>query len=468
MAQTIIISFLLMFFVCETSLCNNKTDEILRAKIYSEVKKKYDSTYWVPSVVNIDSALNNTNVLNGNITDPFSTLKHCTIFVACSDGDSGKNVIGIYKKEKIIWQTVFFTNDGMSMFHNCQIIRTLDLNNDSTVELVVSTSEGMRGDLERLWIYSWNGSTGKLISAVDEEKYSVILSFSDCFDFVDVNGDTVKEIRGKMLKNEKEITPIYSWNGKKFGAWKPAPKPLKSGYYPQNLLKAVVSAKVTSLTDSLVFIYNVRNDKTSIQKINKFALDANPEIVEDGFSQTYWDLIGLDSVLTGWMGLPGFDRFIEAGDTSRSFMLKSVYSPTIVHYYLLGDNEAPLELKNDVPVFNRKKYLDNVRTNSVSGFTLAPSKFSNNTQPVEIIDSLISYTKRSEEYGWIVKGKGLNKYENYLGSMRSSIQKSDNAGTLSFIHIFLKELEIDRQTVFSSEAYSLLRYNAEFLLTKLR
>jgi hypothetical protein len=146
-------------------------------------------------------------------------------------------------------------------------------------------------------------------------------------------------------------------------------------------------------------------------------------------------------------GLPSIGRFWAAGwaqwfyeDYERDSLLSAGYT------------EADLHATDD------KFYC---------GFTVIGTAVPNHLSGLAFIDTLSSFVTRSLSYGWITTQSTANKYTNYLASARSQLQGLNVLGAKNTLQTILTQANLDSTTLLTNEAYSLIRYNTEFLLSRI-
>jgi hypothetical protein len=170
----------------------------------------------ITELVDVDSSIGAKGISNGNISDPYGTLKGCYLFMATTKGgkwgDDQRHSIGIFKDSLIIWMSDqlpgsenygYITDEG--------ILATKDLNKMGMVDIVVYFSDGMNPPSSYyLWIFSWDGKNGKCINKCEKNGETSIAS-TGSFKVVDADGDGICEIR--PYNKDSEINAIYYWNG---------------------------------------------------------------------------------------------------------------------------------------------------------------------------------------------------------------------------------------------------------------
>jgi hypothetical protein len=208
---------------------DTKYDTIVQS-ITAKVKTITGNDYYITGL-DIDKSLNDPETEDGKIKNPYHTLLHCFLFIAGGVPDSNynkpKGFIGIYKigPDSIVWRSELITDDfgGTS-----RIAETDEINADRRVEIIIAQASGALAQYEQIWIFNWNGKTGKLISQQDKDGTSTIFTTSDpSYSLVDKDGDDIYEIIGNDIDaQDNTIEVTYSWNGFLYGKWG---KP--SGYF---------------------------------------------------------------------------------------------------------------------------------------------------------------------------------------------------------------------------------------------
>jgi hypothetical protein len=98
---------------------------------------------------------------------------------------------------------------------------TDELNGDGKVEIVIRQFHEPPGT-GQLWIFNWDGTTGKLITQLDKYGESTIMYSNEEYGLIDLDGDGIYEIQGVWYKTNDSDTKTevtYSWNGSIFGKW---------------------------------------------------------------------------------------------------------------------------------------------------------------------------------------------------------------------------------------------------------
>ncbi len=420
----------------------------------------------------MDSALGNRSVADGAITNSYNTLTSCYVFIAQEqpqdDTSASHGILGIFKNGNIIWNSGPVINSSLSV--GSLISATRDLNDDGKVEMITSWFEGAKGDIERLWIFTWDGSNGNLINAVDQINESILILTATGIKYVDIDGNNIFEITGLWYDNENDEEMkkiIYSWNGAQYGKWANSPQPLPSGFYPRDKVDVTLKAVVNKIDSMFSYHYDLRNLLSSKQKINEFILDTSPDSINNDRSPNYWVLGGVVQRALGWLALPGFNKFIDPGKGDTSFYFETCRLPSIVTSLVRGENGSWIEIFGDTLEYTLDQWYDEAKSNSSKVFTIGPASLTNPSVLIDFIDTLNSFTTRSRDLGWITTQPTADKYLAFFTSAKASLQSNNIGAVRVTLNSVLSAVNQDSSSTLTSEAYALIRYNTEYLLQQL-
>ena len=219
-----IVIMCVLFFLLSTIhiLANGQSYESIVDSITAKLQDTVTQGYSV-SGIDVDRCLTNPGECLGKIMDPYHTLSSYFLFLAEGPDDQGlnkpKGLIGLYSAGKgaIVWRSEFltryFSNGPMSM-----IEETDELNRDGKVEIVIGQAGGATGAVEIIWVFNWDGASGKLVTQLDQYGNPTIVTAGDSFRIVDTDGDGIFEITGADPDNlDRKI--IYAWDGFRYGNW---------------------------------------------------------------------------------------------------------------------------------------------------------------------------------------------------------------------------------------------------------
>ena len=434
--------------------------------------------------------------------DPYGTLHGCVLFdcYRLSNGSIPKDsiVTGIMKNGQIIWDNY----PGLRYSIGTHLLGMLDLNKDHEVDILSTwSSAGYRtqeGDhLDYLSVLGWNGSIGHFINDVFTDSASgpleqfgkpTLISEGGLFGIFDVDGDGIMEIRGTVpemwlddFPEHKTTTSpyvTYSWNGGRYGLWAGSAQIPANQLLPANQLAIALHAAVSKQGQQLDFTYTVANSSASTQCVQDIYVMHTRDTLLTGVK-----VLGLiqgqkDSSFAyapaGWEVMQ--PRYIAArrfyASTKRNAMelrhgyekggfgFLSTQLPAPTGYYIQGFREK-------VGRHSDQELQDDLKTNSVHGVTIGPQTPPYPFLPGSFLDTISSYANQSWDWGWIKDQVTANKYLGYFNSAKTSVQQNNIAATRVTLGQVLNEVNVDSTSNLTSEAYALIRYNTEYLLSQL-
>jgi hypothetical protein len=406
--------------------------------------------------IEIDRFVGDENYYQEPIDDPYGTLANSFIFVAVR-GWSGTSVVGVFKGGHVVWHSDTTFASPLELF-TCG-----DINADGLVELLFQ-EENPRS---HLWIFGWNGSTGRLINAVDEDSLSVIEAPKDCFVLVDTEGDGIWEITDNTVADG---SATWSWNGQQYGMWPSTPHLPDSTLWPRNRIGAKVQCSVGPDSLGLAYRYTVLSQPTSKQRVERFSVFSSSGVLEiSGPAMWKGGIVPGEKNLSRWsaVGERSSRGLIRPGASQTGFTLKAERKLCkIIVYTLQGRNRLSrifgLPYKDVIDRSARDE-----RENAVTGLTLGPSLPQEPFDAIKLVDSLLSDVGQARVLGWIITQAAADKYAGYFAGLRDRLRQNNSSQARATLQRILTEVGQDSSICLSSEAYALLRYNGEFLLSRI-
>jgi len=432
----------------------------------------FGKDYAAIQIINVDSVENIFNWKFGRINDPYSTLNNCLLFGASeklSNYEYGKSIVGIYKNNQIIWYSDFIPSD----YKFNKIYATIDLTKNGIVEILTEWqgSIGAINPSSYLWIFDWDGITGKSVTKLDNLNESFIWTHPyGGFEFIDIEGDGIWEIIGyDMAEGDSLVPNVFSWDGEKYGVWNNTSTiGTTEMFFPRNNFAATVIAKVIKKDgNNYKYSYIVKNGAYSSQFINEFDVYGSTDSVSNIIKPNRWDGFNLGSEIS-WEDSIGYDidiftmkYQIKPGNGLDNFTYDTYGLPIISKTYLRGFNYNLYQGDE-----NYTK-VDDYLNNSVIVTTVAASDPPSPFIPINFLDTLINYTDSSYSLGWITNQTTANKYDSLFTSAKTQLQQNNNNAAKTTLQTVLQEVDIDSTNNLTSEAYALLRYNTEYLIEHL-
>jgi hypothetical protein len=481
MKKNILLIIGLLLISYPASSQNGRPFLAIENQIESYLLQKYAKSYWV-TVTPFDTLLTviHDALRDEEFLDPYGTLQHKMFFEAIEFSADDRRIPGA--KELFGFSshgTVLWDSGPLCLSGGMTILGSSDINKDGETDVLVSIRDGEEGKeyLSHLWVFSWNGTRAQIINDVDPQTgQSVLLSGDDWYELFDWEGDGIKEIRafwGKgypffpdtLLNMRPMVT--FSYNGSHYGMWPSTIQVPANTELPQNRLSVQGTCRVVQSGSIFEYIYHWSNSASSRQKIRSvFLVDADSGAIStppdrwlswlptQPFSGILWKLTdGQKQVM------------VRPGDAAV-FRLRGNGLPSIVKYYVKGYAPSSMLWEGDLEPSQADVKRD-IETNSVGGYTVAPRSAVAPFVPLKFFDTLMSYTNQSWTLGWIKDQPTSNKYLGYFSSAKSSLQQANTGLARSILQQALLEVDADSTSGLTSEAYALIRYNTEYLLSRL-
>jgi hypothetical protein len=247
--------------------------------------------------------------------------------------------------------------------------------------------------------------------------------------------------------------------------------------------KAVVILHASVFPDSALrslYSYDIHSDISSRDVFSNFALSVADSMLTRNLTKVFtrgnkkWYFNGsnlgliVGSAASHFLDIPP-DNGLSPGE-SMQISFKSAGLPAIVKYYA-SSFVAPLtEIEVDslrAVGYSDKQLFPDWKENSYSGVTISPNTDLLTLGASTRLDTLISYVSRCRFLGWITSQDIADKYSNYYNSAKSSLQQNNFAAVRTILAQVLSDVNIDSISNLTSEAYALIRYNTEYLLSQL-
>jgi hypothetical protein len=475
------------FFVafCSSDLHTQESDPddptgAIRSQLTQVVHTQFGNDYDVAFIV-LDSAIakNQSTSDYGELSDPYGTLKGYILFGADKEatGDDGHGIMGFFKDGRIVWNSdSVFTGSWYGIYS------VQDINRDGKVDLLVEWTPGSQLIMVRhLWIVSWDGSNGSVINQVSAmDGNTTIHSAENMFEVIAADTTSPLVIRGRWPgeENFSDYFPntqiatfpyvTYSWNGSQYGLWPETRQVPGNEFTRANLLTVDVKCRVSKLQDSVSFQYFWSNEKSSKQHMASFALAGVKKSFE-AINPPHWIFYGWwkDYPIAAWEveGLRAFNKCIPPDESQSGITIHANALPAIVKFYIQGCRQYP-DFGRDRSGF-KTAFETDFFNDSFVGLTVGPIDPPSQFMGLLFLDTMSSYASESRALGWIKDETTANKYLGYFNSAKSSLQENNIAAVRTTLGQVLNDVNVDSTSNLTSEAYALIRYNTEYLLSQL-
>lgn len=470
---------MLMFFLLVVALLisaeSQTRDDVAvskRLEIRNGIRSYQNRSYELRGrIIYIDSTIHDNDFEYRNIADPYGTLQNCFIIFAGSSNptEEDSNVIAVYKDNQLIWlsETIFQAETG-------RLLGTKDLNNDGMVDLITAWSVFASPNFELLTIYSWDGTRGLRITSEENG----LDGNAGSFEITDLNGDGVYEITATTLDEDgRGVKIVYSWNGSEFGNWVDSPAYDSQSFSAANNLSVTLRAEVQKINNRRRFTYAIRNDEMSKQTIKDVFFDHRTSLKDTDFDRIKgWSFGALANM--HMLYFTALESSYEVPPGKRIDHLSfstTVALPIISSFYVQAPHLKP-RIKNlaDLPAATTER-AKNILTNSFAIFSIGPGDPPEPFFALAFLDTLISYKHQALDLGWI-KDKGIaNSLDQKLDAAKAQLEKKNNKAAKNILEAFINEVEAlhkdggraQKDKHLTSEAYALLKFNAEYLVSKL-
>lgn len=441
-------------FINTTGLAFAQTEseflEAVEAQIASQILQETEYEYYVSAYT---QKFNPT--LELGFYDSYNTLEESYVFIAMApvqdNGVSPKGFIGIFRDGNILWKSEKRIKTSYTV--HAQLFGVLDLNNDGKIDLITQWYQGMRGGNTDLWIYSWDGSAGELISDAEEGESRIQVQ-DYTLEIVDFESDGVKEIIGTNWSDEPIV---YSWNGQLYLNQ----NKVKPNLLPRDGVEIDLSSKISLNNGLFEYSYSLRNQITSTLSLEDFYLEKYSDNIFKVIKPSNWDFFSnvgynlirwhVDPVLTYHR-----EALVEPGITEDSLKFSSNDFPKIVKFYTQGNN-GDLDFGTE-----------NLFKNSFSGYTLGPWLPESSISLQGFTDTLQTFRSRAcEELDWANDTVVCNQLEGHLNDIENALTTQDTLQAAIALQDFIDLVQAEQNESLTSEGFALLYYNARYLATKL-
>jgi len=256
-------------------------------------------------------------------------------------------------------------------------------------------------------------------------------------------------------------------------------------YEPPTKINPIINCFVSSTVDGkYLYRYKITNGNSAVQNLREFSLHYDSAVwIESRTPLSSWrnrgrqivDYSIIDNPKTVyswvWRGDQGLestwyvDSCIITSDGLPSFMDSYSQAKTRTWSWPAGGPNNKDTIASDIRIqlLRLRSYPnDNVYRKTI-GPKMPPRAF----PPILFIDSLISYKHQSRALGWIDNDGIMNSMDQKLENAKKQLEKGNTNAAANIVQSFINEVEAQKDKHLSSEAYALLKYNAEYLLEKL-
>ncbi|MEX1138097.1 MAG: hypothetical protein WEF53_01970 [Bacteroidota bacterium] len=248
-------------------------------------------------------------------------------------------------------------------------------------------------------------------------------------------------------------------------------------FEPSTKINPHVNARVSKDSLQFRYTYGITNDIASMQRIIEFDVKvvSNPGQVTGPSDSWRFSSFSFAPIF-GWYsskgeaGLSDSLDGIAPGSTEEGFSFSSDGLPGFVNSYLRGKPSSILSFPDEPPgeIARLLKPLRKFPNNTVIRRTLGPVSPPAQFIPLAFLDTLISYKHQAFALGWIREEGIVTSLDAKLEAVRPQII-ADRPSAKNILQSFINELDAlnSQGDQITSEAYALLKFNAQYLMSKL-
>lgn len=248
-------------------------------------------------------------------------------------------------------------------------------------------------------------------------------------------------------------------------------------YRPANRMHAVVSARVEfdSTDETFRYKYALRNLPSSKREVQSFYLEAKASVHKADSPDESWSysapltdyLMKALKVQGGWTWaqVGGEKNGLSPGVSTYGFSIQSGALPGIVRCFVAG--RPGMKGVGEDPPEELMAALDPVSWLIPSGVTVGPVAPPRDFDRIGFLKEIETMISVSLQQGWIL-APGLA--EQLTGSIHQSIaslQSQEPQAARQILERLLKQVEGEKENRLLSESYALLKYNTEYLLSRI-
>lgn len=249
-------------------------------------------------------------------------------------------------------------------------------------------------------------------------------------------------------------------------------------YRPATHLHAVVTAKVEpDVTGSRFrYVYAIRNLPTSRRHLQSFYIETKADVDKPESPDATWGYSGpfTDYLMKVFQVKGGWDwaqtrngrNGLLSGESSYGFSFRSTGLPALVKCYVAGS--PGMKGVGEEPPEELMAALDPVLWLVPHGVTVGPVAAPENLDSVVFLNEVDAMVEIAVQQGWVLSPSLAQELRESLKSAVASLQQENSNGTVETLQGLLKRVEEEKEKALLSEAYALLKYNIEFLLSRLK
>jgi hypothetical protein len=237
-------------------------------------------------------------------------------------------------------------------------------------------------------------------------------------------------------------------------------------YYPSGRNFSESIRCVVDEGETFRYRYEIENSPNSAQRIWSFLICTDAQVdsivAPEGWRSSL--TLGVQNTRrVEWWASDTAD-FIQPGSTLRNLSVSSPHIPSILSYYAEGWFDLPKVSVEPDSIVGDGDIFERYKRGSAIGPKLPLFPF----EALQFLDTLISYKHQAFALGWIKEEGIVTSLDAKLEAARVQMI-NDRPSAKQILQAFVSELEAlnTQSNKITSEAYALLKFNAQYLISNL-
>lgn len=248
-------------------------------------------------------------------------------------------------------------------------------------------------------------------------------------------------------------------------------------YHPANRLHAVVTARVErdATANGFRYVYAVRNLPNSQRELQVLYITIRADVSNAESPDATWGRsVPFTEYLRKVLEVPGGWRWaqtgggrtgLRSGESAYGFAFQSSGLPAPTKCFV--DIQKGMKGVGEEPPEELMAALDPVSWLVPRGLTVGPVAPPDKLEPGKFLTDIQGMVDTALEQGWILSPSLAKELKESLRQAASLMNGADSKAQRTALEEILKGVEEEKDKRLLSEAYAILKYNIEFILSRL-
>lgn len=237
-------------------------------------------------------------------------------------------------------------------------------------------------------------------------------------------------------------------------------------YPSRSDISVTLEASIEKENEYYIYNYEMSNSIESNQTIEEFYIEFFSEVENISNPSTWIGLKSNHEIPVVIWGSNKKEYDIIQGDKISGFNFQSKGIPSVVNFYAAGNIEEPSFDYGEAPSLESTEGL-NIFENSLKRKTVGPKELPETIGNPDLLDTIQSYLHLSCDTTWITNQGICRSLEAKLENVDRQLNRGNTNAASGSLEAFINEVEAQKDKQLSSEAYSLLYFNGQYLLEQL-